>query len=47
MDAAGDFVVAWESFSPGQDGSGEGVYAQRFGSAGQVYRNACIARTNN
>ena len=28
MDAAGDFVVAWTSAS--QDGSGNGVYAQRF-----------------
>ena len=35
MDTAGDFVVAWESGSgffsvPGQDGSGYGVYAQRY-----------------
>jgi hypothetical protein len=28
MDAAGDFVVAWSSY--GQDGSGYGVYAQRY-----------------
>lgn len=27
-DAAGNFVIAWQSF--GQDGSGEGVYAQRY-----------------
>ena len=32
MDAAGDFVVAWES--SGQDGSGYGVYAQRYNAAG-------------
>jgi hypothetical protein len=32
MDADGDFVVAWDSF--GQDGSGYGVYAQRFDAAG-------------
>jgi hypothetical protein len=30
MDADGDFIVAWQSF--GQDGSGEGVYAQRYGT---------------
>jgi hypothetical protein len=33
MDAAGNFVVVWSSF--GQDGSGYGVYAQRFNAAGQ------------
>ncbi len=32
MDADGDFVVVWQNF--GQDGSGLGVYAQRFDSAG-------------
>src|SRR5205085_2357340 len=32
MDAAGDFVVAWQSF--GQDGTGYGVYARRYGAAG-------------
>lgn len=32
MGAAGDFVVAWSSY--GQDGSGSGVYAQRYNSAG-------------
>jgi hypothetical protein len=30
MDAAGDFVVVWSS--SGQDGSGFGVYAQRYGT---------------
>jgi len=32
MDADGDSVVVWES--QGQDGSGTGIYAQRFNSAG-------------
>ena len=32
MDAAGDFVVVWESY--GQDGSGTGVYAQRYAADG-------------
>jgi hypothetical protein len=35
MDADGDFVVAWESL--GQDGSGYGVFAQRFDSAGAAH----------
>lgn len=32
MNANGDFVIAWESLN--QDGDGEGVYAQRYNSAG-------------
>ena len=32
MDADGDFVVAWQS--DGQDGSGSGIYAQRYNAAG-------------
>src|SRR5947208_2483985 len=32
MDAGGNYVVVWQSF--GQDGSGYGVYAQRYSSAG-------------
>ena len=32
MDADGDFVVAWQSY--GQDGSGSGIFAQRYDSAG-------------
>jgi hypothetical protein len=32
MDADGDFVVAWRSY--GQDGSGYGVFAQRYDAAG-------------
>ena len=34
MDAAGDFVVTWSSYN-NQDGSGVGIYAQRFNSAGE------------
>ena len=34
VDQAGDFVVAWES--TGQDGSGYGVYCQRYSSNGQA-----------
>jgi hypothetical protein len=33
IDTAGNFVVTWTSV-PGQDGSGSGVYAQRFNAAG-------------
>lgn len=32
MDATGDFVIAWATY--GQDGSGWGIYAQRYDSAG-------------
>ncbi|MBN3891790.1 MAG: cadherin-like domain-containing protein [Nostoc sp. JL31] len=32
MDTTGDFVISWQSY--GQDGSGYGVYAQRYTSAG-------------
>jgi hypothetical protein len=32
MDAAGNFVVVWES--DGQDGDGDGIYAQRYDTAG-------------
>ena len=35
MDADGDFVVTWQS-NLGQDGSGEGIYAQRYSSTGAV-----------
>ena len=34
MDAQGGFVVAWQDRN-GRDGSGHGVFAQRFGPAGQ------------
>jgi Dockerin type I domain len=30
-DADGDFVVAWQSNAPGQDGSGYGIYARCYG----------------
>src|SRR5262245_20780814 len=32
MDADGDFVVVWDSY--GQDGSGHGIYAQRYNAVG-------------
>jgi oligoribonuclease NrnB/cAMP/cGMP phosphodiesterase (DHH superfamily) len=32
MDSAGDFVISWQSY--GQDGSGWGIYAQRYNAAG-------------
>ena len=32
MDAAGDFVITWQSYL--QDGSGSGVYGQRYNAAG-------------
>lgn len=38
MDSAGNFVVTWQS--KGQDGSGYGVYARRYNSAG-------VAQSNN
>ncbi|MBL1199005.1 MAG: hypothetical protein FWK04_07950 [Nostoc sp. GBBB01] len=34
MDANGNFVISWQSF--GQDGSDNGIYAQRYNSAGQT-----------
>ncbi|MDW8080178.1 MAG: hypothetical protein RMJ16_14960, partial [Thermoguttaceae bacterium] len=37
MDATGNFVVVWSSFN--QDGSGYGVYAQRYNAAGQRVGN--------
>ena len=33
MDSAGDFVVAWTDYS-GLDGSGDGIFAQRYNSGG-------------
>ncbi|MBN3922907.1 cadherin-like domain-containing protein [Nostoc sp. NMS4] len=32
MDSTGDFVISWQSY--GQDGSGNGIYAQRYNSSG-------------
>ena len=43
MDAAGDFMVAWQSF--GQDGSGYGVYARRYNAAGTALKAANSAST--
>ena len=42
-DAAGDFTVAWQSF--GQDGSGWGVYAQRFNSSGVAQGSEFLVST--
>jgi hypothetical protein len=37
MDAAGDFVIAWQSYDAGiQDGSRYGIYAQRYASTGSA-----------
>ena len=43
MDAWGDFVVTWESF--GQDGSGYGVYAQRYNALGAAQGSQFRANT--
>jgi hypothetical protein len=43
MDASGDFIVVWSSFN--QDGSGYGVYARRYNSAGTAL-NASEFRVN-
>ncbi|MEH2170433.1 MAG: hypothetical protein V7K41_28030, partial [Nostoc sp.] len=37
IDADGDFVISWTS--NGQDGSGDGIYAQRYNSAGVAQGN--------
>ncbi|MEH2443041.1 beta strand repeat-containing protein [Nostoc sp.] len=37
IDATGDFVISWQSY--GQDGSGNGIYAQRYNSAGVAQGN--------
>jgi phosphoheptose isomerase len=34
MDASGNFIIAWQSF--GQDGNNEGIYAKRYNSSGVV-----------
>ncbi|WP_392534808.1 beta strand repeat-containing protein [Nostoc sp. C117] len=36
MDTSGDFVISWQSY---QDGSGYGIYAQRYNSAGVAQGN--------
>ena len=43
MDSAGNFVVVWESF--GQDGSGSGVYAQRYNAAGVAQGSEFLVNT--
>ena len=43
MDAAGDFVIAWQSY--GQDGDGYGIYAQRYNSAGVSQGNEFLVNT--
>ena len=43
MDSAGDFVVAWSSL--GQDGSLDGVYAQRYNSVGVAQGNEIRVNT--
>jgi Ca2+-binding RTX toxin-like protein len=43
MDADGDFVVTWSSY--GQDGSGYGVYAQRYNAAGVAQGSEFLVNT--
>ncbi len=43
MNAAGDFVVAWQSF--GQDGDQEGVFTRRFSSAGAALTAELMVNT--
>ena len=43
MDAGGDFVVTWMSYD--QDGSGYGVYAQRYDSAGVQQGNEFLVNS--
>ena len=43
MDAAGDFVVAWQSYL--QDGSHYGVYAQRYNAAGVIQISEFLVNT--
>ncbi len=40
----GDFVVAWQS--NGQDGSGEGIYAQRYNASGVAQGNEFLVNTH-
>jgi Ca2+-binding RTX toxin-like protein len=44
IDADGDFVISWQSF--GQDGSGYGIYAQRYNSAGVAQGNEFKVNTS-
>ncbi len=43
MDADGDFVVVWES--EGQDGSGRGIYGQRYNAAGAAQGTEFLINT--
>lgn len=43
MDAAGNFVVAWQS--QGEDGSGQGVYARRYAADGTPLAAAFLVNT--
>ena len=43
MDAAGNFVVVWDSY--GQDGSEEGIFGQRYDSSGAKVGTEFIANT--
>ncbi|MBD3884310.1 cadherin domain-containing protein [Phormidium tenue FACHB-886] len=45
MNAAGDFVVVWESQN--QDGDGYGIYAKRFSANGQPKENAFKVNTTS
>lgn len=43
MDATGNFIVVWQS--EGQDGSGFGIYGQRFNAAGIAHGNEFLINT--
>jgi phosphoheptose isomerase len=43
MDADGDFVIVWQS--AGQDGSGDGVYGQRYNAAGVAQGTEFLVNT--
>jgi len=43
MDADGDFVIVWQSF--GQDGSSNGIYAQRYDAAGMAQGSEFLVNT--
>ncbi|MFN6478681.1 beta strand repeat-containing protein [Nostoc sp. DedQUE07] len=44
MDADGDFIISWTS--NGQDGSGEGIYAQRYNSSGVAIGGEFLVNTH-
>jgi Ca2+-binding RTX toxin-like protein len=45
MDAAGDFVVTWQSYG-NQDGSGWGIFAQRYDAAGVAQGGEFLVNTS-